>query len=112
MVLRRPRTPGKTTAVDSSARRQEYRRRAAYLTALMQRTRRSGRTDKTQLRKRAHAIVQADFLNDLAIPKLQDSRTGEAHRPPRRRRQAAGQEVAESGTGMRAAAFPPANDVV
>src|SRR4029077_7431837 len=41
--------------------------------------RRSGGLQQTELRERGDAVVQADFLDDLAVLETQHRRSGEAH---------------------------------
>lgn len=59
-------------------------------------------------------LDEADLLSDLAVDRLQDRRAGETHLAPGRGRKGfvAPQEVIEGRSGMRAAAFPPAGDIV
>src|SRR3981081_2870537 len=67
---------------------------------------------ETELLQRGHPVIQADFFDNLAVPKTQHRRTGEMHLSPRRRRQRSNQEVPESRTRVSAAAFPTADDIV
>jgi hypothetical protein len=68
--------------------------------------------DESELLQGAHAVVQADFLNDLAIFEAEHGRAGEAHFPAGRRRQRTNEEIAECRTGMCAATLPAADYIV
>src|SRR5258708_27388754 len=68
--------------------------------------------DETELLQGGDPIVQADFLKDFSVLEFQDGRAGECHLATGIGRQRAHQEVAECGSGMGAAAFPAADDVI
>jgi len=68
--------------------------------------------NEPELLQRRHAIIEPDFLLDLAVRDAQHSRAGEAHLPAGRGRQRSDEKVTEGRTGVCAAAFPAANDVV
>ena len=59
-----------------------------------------------------HAIVQTDFLRDLAVFDPKHRRSRELHLPARRRWQRPHEEIAEGRAGVRAAAFPASNHIV
>ena len=67
---------------------------------------------QTELRQGGDAIVEPDLLDDLAVDQLQHGRSRKLHLAAGVGRQAADQEVIESGTGVRAASFPTADDVI
>jgi hypothetical protein len=69
-------------------------------------------TQDAELLQRGCAIVQADFLGDLAILQAKHCRSREPHFPARGRRKGADKKVAEGGAGVRAASFPAADDIV
>src|SRR5258708_10974721 len=68
--------------------------------------------DKSELLQGGHAVVQADFLNDLAIFEAEHGRAGEVHFPAGRGRQRSNEEITECRTGMCAAALPTADYIV
>src|ERR1700722_5272205 len=53
---------------------------------------RLNRFDESELLQGGYAVVQADFLDDLAVFEAEHSRTGEAHFPASRSRQRSNQE--------------------
>ena len=65
-----------------------------------------------ELRQCRHAIVQADFLDDLAILEAQHGRAGEKHFPAGGCWRRADEKVAEGGPDMRTAPFPAASNVI
>src|ERR1700690_2923985 len=71
-----------------------------------------GKLDQPELLQRGDTVVEPDFLGDLAVLQLQNSRTGKTHFPAGVRGQGAGQEVAERGAGVRPTAFPTADHIV
>src|SRR5262245_23566214 len=71
-----------------------------------------GCTQDAELLQRSRAVVQPDFLGDLAILHTQHGRSCEVHFPARGRRKRADQKVAEGGPGVRATPFPAADDIV
>src|ERR1700756_673364 len=73
---------------------------------------RSRHLEQAKLGECRDAVVEADLLDDLSVPQSQDRGAGEGHLPASRRGQRADQEVLESRAGVRAAAFPLADDVV
>src|SRR6266436_146355 len=73
---------------------------------------RSNGLDEAELGERRDAIVETDLLDDLAVLETQDGGAGEVHFPAGRGRQRADQKVAEGRAGVRAAAFPLADDIV
>src|SRR5690349_2491804 len=72
----------------------------------------SGDLNKTQLLQRGNAVVQSNFLKDLAVLQLENCSAGEAHRAPCIRGQRPCQKVRERWPAVRAAAVPAADDVV
>jgi len=68
--------------------------------------------DDSELLQGGHAVVQADFLNDLAIFEAEHGRAGEAHYLAGRRRQRSNEEIAECRTCLRAATLPTADYIV
>src|SRR5262249_56698551 len=70
------------------------------------------RLDQPKLVQRGQAIVEADFLDDLAVDHFQHCGAGEVHLPAGRSGETADQEVIEGRTGMRATTFPLTDDVV
>ena len=60
----------------------------------------------------AHAIVETDLFRNPAVADAQHGRPRELHLPSSCRWQRSNEEVAEGWTGVRAAAFPTADDVV
>src|SRR5215510_10011039 len=71
-----------------------------------------GCTQDAELLQRGGAVVQPDFLGDLAILHTQHGRSREVHFPAGGRRKRADQKVAEGGAGVRATPFPAADDMV
>src|SRR4030081_3357885 len=71
-----------------------------------------GSAHKAELLQSSDPIVEADFLHDFFVPKLQYRRSRELHLPAGIGRQRSHQEVAECGSGVRSAAFPTADNVV
>jgi hypothetical protein len=69
-------------------------------------------TQDAELLQRSCAIVQPDFLTDLAILQAKHGRSRESHFPAGGRRKGADKKVAEGGAGVRAAAFPAADHIV
>jgi hypothetical protein len=59
-----------------------------------------------ELDQRGHAVVEPDFLDDLAFDNLQDRNSSEMHVVAGCGWQAADQEIVEGRTGVRAASFP------
>src|SRR5688572_14540479 len=72
----------------------------------------SGHANQPELLERGDAVVEPDLLDDLPVLHLQHRRAGELHPFARVGAQRAHQEIAEGRPGVRAAAFPPAHDVV
>ena len=72
----------------------------------------SNDVEQPKLGQRGDPVIETDFLDYLAVPELEDGDAGEVHLPARVGGQAAGEEVPEGRTGMGAAAFPLADDVV
>src|SRR5262245_36740928 len=70
------------------------------------------RGDEPELLQGSHAVVQSDFLGDLAVLHFQHGRSGETHLPAGRCGQRADRKVAVGGTRMRAAAVPTTDHVV
>jgi hypothetical protein len=68
--------------------------------------------DEAKLLQRFHAIVEPDLFDDLSVLETQYRRSSEVHLATCRHRQRPNEEIAKRGTGMCAAAFPAANDVV
>src|SRR6185437_7138802 len=68
--------------------------------------------EQAELRQGCDAVVETDFLDDLAVPELQHGGPRETHLAAAVGRQASDQEVGESRTGMGAAARPAADDSV
>jgi hypothetical protein len=68
--------------------------------------------DETELRQRSDAVVETNFRDDHAVLDLENSRAREPHLAARVGRERSHQEVAEGGTGVRAAAHPLADDVI
>jgi hypothetical protein len=65
-----------------------------------------------QLGQDGNSVVQADFLDDLAILEREDGHAREVHLSACVGGQAAGQEIREGWAGMHAAALPLADDKV
>jgi hypothetical protein len=57
----------------------------------------SGGFQDAELLQRGRAVVEANFLGNLAVFDTQHCRSGEPHLPARRRRERADEEVTESG---------------
>ena len=72
----------------------------------------SNAAEQPELGQGGDPVIQADLLNDPAVPEPEDGHAGEMHLPARVGRQAAGEEVLEGRAGVGAAAFPLADDVV
>src|SRR5262249_46741830 len=72
----------------------------------------SGSGDQPELLEHGNAVVEADFLGDEPVLDLQDGDPGGPHRLARGGRQRPDRHVVERCTGVRAAAFPPADHVV
>src|SRR5215472_14237468 len=73
---------------------------------------RSGSFQDAKLLKRGHPVVEANFLCDLAVLDAEHGCAREPHLPARCRWQGAHEEVAEGGSGVRAAAFPATHHIV
>src|SRR5258708_25203987 len=69
-----------------------------------------GLLDEAELRQRRNAVVETDFRGDHAVLDLENGRAREPHLAARVGGERSHQEVAEGGTGMRAATPPPAAD--
>ena len=69
-------------------------------------------SEQAELRQRGHAIVKTDLRDDLAVLEPEHGRSGEPHLAAGGCRQRSHQEVAEGRPGVRAAAFPAADDIV
>jgi len=71
-----------------------------------------GLLEEAELGERRDAVVETDLLEDLAVLETQNGRPGKVHLTAGRGRQRAHKEVLESRAGVRAAAFPLADDVI
>src|SRR5687768_5372637 len=70
------------------------------------------RAQDAELLQRGCSIVQPDFLGDLAVLHTKHGGSRESHFPAGGRGQRADEKVAEGRAGVRAAAFPAADDMV
>src|SRR6267154_3992091 len=68
------------------------------------------RFQDSKLLKRSDAIVEANFLGDLAIFDTEHRCTGETHLAPRSCGQRAHEEITKRRAGVRAATLPTADD--
>src|SRR5258708_40176503 len=73
---------------------------------------RSNGLDQAELGERSDAVVETDFLDDLAVLETQYRRAAEVHLPAGLGRQRADEEVVEGWPGVGAAAFPLADDII
>jgi hypothetical protein len=64
------------------------------------------------LGERCYAVIEANFLGDLAVLNPEDRRAGEVHLSAGSRGQRPGQKITECRTGVRAATFPLTDDIV
>lgn len=71
-----------------------------------------GLLDQTKLLEGGYAVVQSDLLGNLAVFNAEHRRSREVHFPPRRGAKRSDEEIAERWAGVRAAAFPAADDIV
>src|ERR1700681_3653491 len=72
----------------------------------------SGDPDQTQLLQGGDAVVEPDFLKNLAVLQLENGHTGESHRTPGIRGQRARQKISKRGSCMRSATLPAADHIV
>src|SRR2546426_5131683 len=68
--------------------------------------------DESELLEGGHAIIEADFFNDLAIFEPQHGRAGEMHLPACRGRQRSEKKITESRPRVGAATFPTPDHIV
>ena len=71
-----------------------------------------GSLQDAELGQARDAVIEADFLDDLAVLEAQHRGAGEVHLPAGLCGQRTDEEVTESRPGVGAAAFPLADDVV
>src|SRR5436853_7780355 len=71
-----------------------------------------GGFQNTKLGQRGDAVVEPDFLRDLAALDAKHGRSREVHLPTGCRRQRASEKIAERRACMSAAAFPSTNDII
>ena len=71
-----------------------------------------GRLDEPELGQGRNSIIEADFLDNLAVLELKDGRSSELHFATSVGRKRSHQKIAEGGSGVRAAAFPTADDII
>src|SRR5579863_6952725 len=72
----------------------------------------SGSFEDAELGQRGDTVVETDLLGDLAVLDPEHRGAGEVRLAARPRRQRAGEKIAKRRPGMRAAAFPAADDII
>src|ERR1700736_87643 len=70
------------------------------------------RFDEPELRQGRNSVIEADFLDDLAVLELKGGRSGELHLATGVGRQRSHQKVAEGRSGVCATPLPTADDIV